>query len=171
MNFIPYKVLQKAISLYGFSISVISILFRQTKRTTMSILDSFSSETLYFFPDSLAPSVSSFNKKLIINPVLVKDCWSFSKNKFTYLSDDTNSSRNLPYISAALYKGNVLIDDLSEWLMGIEIMSSKELPLRFVIFTWAHINRRVLDSYLTSDYTLQVITTDGEDYALNIKTA
>jgi hypothetical protein len=171
MNFIPFKVLQKALTLYGISISVLTILLKQTKRTTMSILDSFSYETLYFFPDSVSPLISSFNKKLVINPVLEKDCWSFSKNKFTYLSEVDSVNRTIPYISAALYKGEDFIGDLSEWLMGVEILSSKELPLRFVILAWAHINGKTLDSYLTSEYFLHVITTDGEDYSLNIKTA
>jgi hypothetical protein len=135
----------------------------------MSIIDSFSSETLYFFPDSVAPLVSSFNKKLVINPELERDCWSFSKNKFTYLFEGSTMVRKLPYISASLYKGDVLVADLSEWLMDIEVLSSKDLPLRFIIFTWAHMTGKTLESYLSSNYVLHVITTDGEEESLNIK--
>ena len=62
------------------------------------------------------------------------------------------------------------MSDISDWVQKITINSSNNLPLRFLIFTWAYQNNTILESYLSSKYELEVITIDGDEMRLDIKT-
>jgi len=171
MGFIPYKLIQKAIIFYTFSLNILSMFFTQTKRTALSIVDSFSSETLYFFPESSIPLITSSNKRSIINPKLEGDCWSFCNNKFRNLQGINTTIKKLPYISASLYKDTLEVADLSEWIMNIEVLSSGQVPIRFIVLAWAYSTGATLESFLTCKYYLHVITTDGDEHILDVKSA
>jgi hypothetical protein len=87
------------------------------------------------------------------------------------MTEESYVSRKLPYLSANLYKDGVLVSDISEWVMNIQIISSKNLPIQYLVFGWAYQNGIVLESYTTSKYMLEVITIDGDEMKLDVKTA
>ena len=168
---IPYKVIQNIIFLYVWSLTILERIFKQTKKTTQVIVDSFSEETLYFFSDSVIPLIVKNNTSTIITPDLESDCWSFNNNTFVHVTEKECISSRLPYLSASLYRDGVLIGDLSEWLQNINIISCKNIPVRFLVLAWAYQNSVSLKTYSTSKYELQVITMDGDEVTLDIKTA
>ena len=170
MYFVSYKVIEKFIFIYLWITVFLEKFIIQANKTTRLLINSFSEDTLYFFHDSLIPLISRNNNSYIIRPDLESACWSFNNNTFKFLSDNTNNNKKLPYIYACLYKNDTLVSDISDWVQKITINSSNDLPLRFLIFTWAYQNNIILESYLSSKYELQVITIDGDEMKLDIKT-
>ena len=165
-----YTIFQKLIFFYLWSTTFLERIVKQTRKTTGLFINSFSDETLYFFPESIFPLIVGNKNPVILSPDLESCCWSFHKSTFKFMNGDF-SSRKLPYLSASLYKDGISIGDLSEWIMNIEIISSIELPIRFLVFAWAYENNVVLESYMTSKYDLEVITMDGDEIMLDVKTA
>lgn len=168
---ILYKIIHNFFLIYIWSVTIIDKIITQTKKTSRLLVNSFSDETLYFFPESIIPLIVANNSSTIINPDLESGCWSFNKSTFRCMEEDTKISKKIPYLSASLYKDDVFLADLSEWIQNIVVISFKELPIRFLVFAWAYQNRIVLESYTTSRYFLEVITTDGDEARLDIKTA
>ena len=169
MNFIPYKLIQNFIFLYVWSTYIIERVYKQTKKSSLQLINSFSDETLYFFHDSTIPLITGNITSTIINPDLESKCWSFHNNTFKYMDGITCSSKKLPYLSASLFKDGTFIADLSDWLQSIDVISSNTIPTRFLVFAWAYKNNIVLESYSSSKYELRVITMDGDDLSLDIK--
>ena len=160
------SMLQSMLFLYIWSLSLIQRLLRQTKKTAGLLVNSFSEETLYFVDSELPVIVS---KASTLTTDIESACWSFSDNGFRYMTE--TPAKKLPYLSATLYKDDVFFSDLSDWFQEVSFVSQVDPPLRFVVFVWAYQNKIVLDSYLTSKYTLHVITIDGDEMELNMKTA
>jgi hypothetical protein len=166
-----YKLFQQFLFFYIWSTTFLERVIKQTQKTTKVIFNSFSDETLYFFPDSIVPLIVGNKNPVIISPDLESNCWSFHNNIFKFMNDDNNySSKKLPYLSACLYKDNVFVADISEWIQNIEVISTQNLPSRFIVFAWAYQANIVLESYTTSSYFLEVITLDGDEIRLDVKT-
>ena len=168
---IAYNLIKTLLFFYVWSTAFLERILKQTRKTTGLLLNSFSEETLYFFSDSLVPLIAGSNSSAIIRPDLESGCWSFNKNTFTFMTEESYVSRKLPYLSANLYKDGVLVSDISEWVMNIQIISSKNLPIQYLVFAWAYQNGIVLESYTTSKYILDVITIEGDEMKLDVKTA
>jgi hypothetical protein len=166
-----YKFIHNFFLIYIWSVAVIDKIITQSKKTSRLLVNSFSDETLYFFPESIIPLIVTNNSLTIINPDLESGCWSFNKSIFRFMEEDSTVTKKIPYLSASLYKDDVFLADLSEWIQNIEVISSRELPVRFLVFGWAYQNRIVLESYTTSKYFLEVITIDGDESRIDIKTA
>ena len=166
-----YTIFQNLLFFYLWSTSFVGRVIKQTKKTSRLFLNSFSDETLYFFSDSLVPLIVANKNPVIISPDLESACWSFHKSSFKFMTEDSYSSRKLPYLSASLYKDDIFVGDLSEWIMNIDVISARELPIRFLVFAWAYQNNVVLETYSTSKYVLEVITMDGDDIKLDVKSA
>ena len=170
MNFTPYKLIQNFIFLYTWSTYILEKIFTQTKKTSRLLINSFSDETLYFFYDSTIPLITGNITSTIINPDLELGCWSFHNTTFKCIEENMYPSKKLPYLSASLFKDSIFIADLSDWLQTIDVISSNSIPTRFLVFAWAYKNNIVLESYSSSKYELRVITMDGDDLSLDIKT-
>jgi hypothetical protein len=166
-----YNLIQTFLFFYVWSTSFVGRVVKQTRKTTRLLLNSFSDETLYFFPGSIVPLIVGNNSSVIISPDLESDCWSFHKDTFKFMEEDSYSLKKLPYLSASLYKDGAFIADLSEWAQNIEVISSRDLPIRFLVVAWAYQNNIILESYSTSNYFLEVITIDGDEIKLDVKTA
>jgi hypothetical protein len=165
-----YKLFQQFLFFYIWSTTFLERVIKQTQKTTRLLINSFSDETLYFFPDSVVPLIVGNKTPIIISPDLESCCWSFHKNVFKFITEENNISNKLPYLSASLYKDGTFVADLSEWIQNIEVISHKELPIRFLVFAWAYQTNSILESYTSSNYFLEVITIDGDEIRLDIKT-
>jgi len=168
---IAYNLIKTFLFFYVWSTAFLERILKQTRKTTGLLLNSFSDETLYFFPGSIIPLIVENKNPIIISPDLESCCWSFHKNTFKFITDGSYSSRKLPYLSASLYKDGDFVADLSEWIQHIEVISFKELPIQYLVFAWAYQNGIVLESYTTLTYLLEVITIDGDMISLDVKTA
>ena len=171
MNFIPYNLIQNFIFVYAWSTYILEKIFTQTKKTSRLLINSFSDETLYFFTDSTIPLITENITSTIINPDLETGCWSFHNTTFKSIEENIYPPKKLSYLSASLFKDDIFIADLSEWLQTIQVISSNKIPTRFLVFVWAYKNNIVLESYSSSKYELRVITIDGDDLSLDIKTS
>jgi len=168
---ILHNFIHNFILLYVWSVTLIDKIIKQSKKTSRLLINSFSDETLYFIHDSTVPLIVANSSSCIINPELESGCWSFHKSTFRFMEEDTTVSKKIPYLSASLYKDNILILDISDWIQDINVVSTQALPLKFIVFSWAYYNNVVLESYTTSKYELHVITIDGDEAILDIKTA
>jgi len=165
-----YKLFQQFLFFYIWSTTFLERVIKQTQKTTKVIFNSFSDETLYFFPDSIVPLIVGNKNPVIISPDLESNCWSFHNKIFKFMTEEDNISNKLPYLSASLYKDGAFVADLSEWIQNIEVISSRNLPIRFLVFAWAYQSSFVLESYTASNYLLEVITIDGDEIRLDVKT-
>ena len=171
LQYISFDLLSNLFSVYLFSIDSLTKILNKTRKSITYTTNSFVSETLYFFPDSSVPLIATPENNVLFNPSLEGPYWIFSENTFRFSSETNKPPSKLPYISASLFKNGVFVSDLSEWIQNVVMVSSESLPLRVLVMTWAYSTGTVLEGYRTSEYTMQVFTTDGEEHMLNIKTA
>lgn len=143
----------------------VTIFFNQGYKTYIAVLDSFqpNQSILYFYNNSILPQYS--DKELLS---FDESYWSFdtTTNIFSYRKKDGIVSQ-LPYISAELHSNNTL-ENISEWVEKVRVCSPEDvsLPIHILIITWAHSMNKILGPLNT--YTLNVITTDGEDKIIDV---
>jgi len=162
INFVPATWLTYGLRLYVSVYENIDYFYTQGIKFYNSVFEP-KTTILYFFSNSILPQLSS--KEILSS----KDSyWSFNldTNVFMY-KNSTNELKHLPYICADL-KSDSNVQTISEWIEKVHIQTPNDvsLPIHILIISWAYSMNKILEPL--DKYTLNVITTDGEEKYLNI---
>ena len=165
ITYVPTQWITYMLRAVVFIHDTVTNIFNQGYKTYIAVLDSFkpNQSILYFFDNSILPQYS--DKELLL---VDTSYWSFDTNTniFSYRKKDGIASQ-LPYISAELHSNNTQ-QNISGWIEKVRVCSPNDvsLPIYILIVAWAYSTNTILGPLNT--YTLNVITTDGEDKIFNV---
>ena len=164
IHFIPPMWITYGLRLYVSVHDTIDYFFAQGNKL-YNFLFKPKTSILYFFNNSVLPQFSS-------NEILSsKDSyWTYNidTNVFAY-KNSTDKLKHIPYICCDLVTESS-IETISEWIEKVQVQSpiDIEVPNHILVISWAYSMNKVLEPL--ENYTLNVITTEGEDKTLHIIT-
>jgi hypothetical protein len=156
------------IQLYSWTSETSERIYIQSLKTSSATLSSFNSETLLFLTNcsNFAIKDSSFLKNATVNSLYE---WSYSSNRFTKRDQVTEMPKKYRWMSASLYRGEVMIADLTTWLENILVIAQNEEypPDDILVQAWQYDYMRELGPL--EEYSLQIINEDAELLVRNLK--
>ena len=156
---------------YALFLKYLDKVKNQAKHTWFAIQNSFHEEFLGFVKcnnDQYFPFLMTSATKYSSDPVWIYD---HNGQSFTYAELGFHATtRNLPFIGANLMYKNNSVGDLSDWLMDQKVHGpDSTIPLQVLVGAWRfYFDRTYMFSY--KDYSLTVITDDGEETTYNLET-
>jgi hypothetical protein len=156
------------INVYSWTLETSERIYIQGLKTSSATLSSFNSQKLLFLTNcsNLAIKDSSFLNDTCLDSFYE---WSYLSNRFTKNNQSTGILKKYKWMSASLYRGDVMIADLTTWLENILVISqdNEYPPDDILVQAWQYDYAKELDSL--EEYSLQIINEDADLLVKNLK--